>query len=100
MSNRPRNLTFLSIISLGSGYMMLKSRTLAVKQKERAIGDYSVSVDRSGTWMILVVYSWLAHAEDESRNVVDDMRFLLASFSWAKGSRKTLADLIFSGGGI
>ena len=28
--------------------MVLKSRTLAAKQQERAAGDYSVSVDRSG----------------------------------------------------
>ncbi|KAF2789558.1 hypothetical protein K505DRAFT_328144 [Melanomma pulvis-pyrius CBS 109.77] len=44
----PRNLTFLSILSLSGGYIMVKSRTLAAKQKERAVGDYSVSVDRSG----------------------------------------------------
>jgi hypothetical protein len=28
--------------------MMIKSRTLAARQKERQIGDYSVTVDRSG----------------------------------------------------
>jgi hypothetical protein len=47
-AHRPRNLTFLSIFSLGGGYMMIKSRTLAARQKERQIGDYSVTVDRSG----------------------------------------------------
>ncbi|KAF2121090.1 hypothetical protein BDV96DRAFT_484403, partial [Lophiotrema nucula] len=45
-----RNFALLSAVSLGSGYMVLKSRTLAQKQKERAAGDYSVSVDRSGPW--------------------------------------------------
>jgi len=38
------------MFSLGSGYMMIKARTLAARQKVRAVGDYSVSVDRSGTW--------------------------------------------------
>ncbi|KAF2703571.1 hypothetical protein K504DRAFT_392080 [Pleomassaria siparia CBS 279.74] len=47
--SRPRNLTFFSIFSLGGGYMMMKSRALETRQKERAAGDYSVSVDRSGT---------------------------------------------------
>jgi len=42
----PRNVALLSFFSLGGGYLMLKSRTLAVKQ--RAAGDYSVTVDRSG----------------------------------------------------
>jgi len=28
----------------------MKSRTLAEKKRERAVGDYSVSVDRSGTF--------------------------------------------------
>jgi hypothetical protein len=28
--------------------MILKSKTLAVKQQDRASGDYSVTVDRSG----------------------------------------------------
>jgi hypothetical protein len=44
----PRNFALLSFFSLGGGYLMLKSRTLAVKQ--RAAGDYSVTVDRSGTF--------------------------------------------------
>ncbi|KAF2467660.1 uncharacterized protein BDR25DRAFT_305427 [Lindgomyces ingoldianus] len=43
-----RSLTLFSVLSLGGGYIMLKSRVLASKQKERAAGDYSVSVDRSG----------------------------------------------------
>ncbi|KAF2241073.1 hypothetical protein BU26DRAFT_525600 [Trematosphaeria pertusa] len=44
----PRNFAIFSFLSLGGGYMMLKSRALAAKQRERAVGDYSVSVDRSG----------------------------------------------------
>ncbi|OAG09847.1 uncharacterized protein CC84DRAFT_1160897 [Paraphaeosphaeria sporulosa] len=42
----PRNLAFFSMFSLGGGYLTMKSRALAVKQRER--GDYSVTVDRSG----------------------------------------------------
>ncbi|PSN62319.1 hypothetical protein BS50DRAFT_638855 [Corynespora cassiicola Philippines] len=41
-----RNLAFFSVLSLGGGYMVIKSRALAVKQRET--GDYSVTVDRSG----------------------------------------------------
>ncbi|ORY16761.1 hypothetical protein BCR34DRAFT_475840 [Clohesyomyces aquaticus] len=48
MSRRPRNFTIFSLFSFGGGYMMLKSRALAEKQKQRAAGDYSVTVDRSG----------------------------------------------------
>jgi len=33
--------------------MMLKSRTLAEKQRQRAIGDYSVTVDRSGMLLLM-----------------------------------------------
>ncbi|KAF1841221.1 uncharacterized protein K460DRAFT_371232 [Cucurbitaria berberidis CBS 394.84] len=44
----PRNLTLFSLFTLGSGYVAFKSKTLADKRRERAIGDYSVSVDRSG----------------------------------------------------
>ncbi|KAF2728309.1 hypothetical protein EJ04DRAFT_516714 [Polyplosphaeria fusca] len=43
----PRNATLL-VVSLGGGIIMLKARASAAKQKERAVGDYSVSVDRSG----------------------------------------------------
>jgi hypothetical protein len=35
---------------------MMKSRTLAEKQRVRAIGDYSVTVDRSGTSFIVSVF--------------------------------------------
>jgi hypothetical protein len=35
---------------------MMKSRTLAEKQRVRAIGDYSVTVDRSGTSSIVSVF--------------------------------------------
>jgi hypothetical protein len=38
-----------SLFSLGGGYLALKSRTLAEKQRVRANGDYHVTVDRSGT---------------------------------------------------
>ncbi|KAH7061971.1 hypothetical protein BKA63DRAFT_527175 [Paraphoma chrysanthemicola] len=44
----PRNVTLFSLLSLGGGYFMIKSRTLAEKQRNRAAGDYSVTVDRSG----------------------------------------------------
>ncbi|KAH7350346.1 hypothetical protein BKA66DRAFT_431208 [Pyrenochaeta sp. MPI-SDFR-AT-0127] len=47
--HRPRNFTLISVLTLGSGYFIVKSRILADKQRERAAGDYSVSVDRSGT---------------------------------------------------
>ena len=33
--------------------MIIKTKTLAARQKERQIGDYSVTVDRSGTWSIV-----------------------------------------------
>ncbi|KAF2871727.1 hypothetical protein BDV95DRAFT_493928 [Massariosphaeria phaeospora] len=46
--HRTRNIALFSVVSLGGGYMMLKSKTLAEKQRERATGDFSVSVDRSG----------------------------------------------------
>ncbi|OCK83596.1 hypothetical protein K432DRAFT_379373 [Lepidopterella palustris CBS 459.81] len=42
-----RNLALFSFLSLGGSYFFMKSRTLA-QNKERAVGDYSVSVDRSG----------------------------------------------------
>ncbi|KAF1830983.1 hypothetical protein BDW02DRAFT_601182 [Decorospora gaudefroyi] len=44
----PRNLALFSIASLGSGYFMVKSRALSDKQRTRAEGDYTVTVDRSG----------------------------------------------------
>jgi hypothetical protein len=47
---RPRTLAFLSLFSLGGGYLTLKSRALAVKQRET--GDYSVTVDRSGKYSL------------------------------------------------
>ncbi|KAF2268836.1 hypothetical protein CC78DRAFT_575821 [Lojkania enalia] len=40
-----RNFFLLSIASLGGTYMILRSRTLTEKQREK--GDYSVTVDRS-----------------------------------------------------
>ncbi|KAH7130387.1 hypothetical protein B0J11DRAFT_523076 [Dendryphion nanum] len=43
-----RNLLFVSALSLGGTYMILKSKTLAVKQQDKQNGDYSVTVDRSG----------------------------------------------------
>jgi hypothetical protein len=45
----PRNMTLVSLASLGSGYFILKSKALADKQRDRAAGDYTVTVDRSGT---------------------------------------------------
>ena len=45
--SRPRNLACLSIFSLAGSYLVLKSRTLATKQREN--GDFSVTVDRSGS---------------------------------------------------
>lgn len=48
-----RNITLLSVLTLGSGYFIVKSKTLADKQRERAAGDYSVSVDRSGTSVLI-----------------------------------------------
>ncbi|KAH4046283.1 hypothetical protein HBI56_172710 [Parastagonospora nodorum] len=44
----PRNIGLLSIFSLGGGYFMVKSRSLAERQRVRAEGDYSVAVHRSG----------------------------------------------------
>ena len=46
-SNRARNLAIASAVSLLGGYAMIKTRSLAEKRKQRADGDYSVSVDRS-----------------------------------------------------
>jgi hypothetical protein len=48
-TDRTRNVALLSIFSLSGGYMMVKSRALAERQRQRAQGDYSVTVDRSGT---------------------------------------------------
>ncbi|KAF1944403.1 hypothetical protein EJ02DRAFT_420475 [Clathrospora elynae] len=43
-----RNFAIFSLFSLGGGYFMVKSRTLAEKKRAREAGDYSVTVDRSG----------------------------------------------------
>ncbi|CAI6342118.1 unnamed protein product [Periconia digitata] len=42
----PRGFAFLSAFSFAGGYMALKSR--AMSQRQRDVGDYSVTVDRSG----------------------------------------------------
>jgi hypothetical protein len=42
-------MSLISLASLGSGYFILKSKALADKQRDRAAGDYTVTVDRSGT---------------------------------------------------
>ncbi|KAF2829489.1 hypothetical protein CC86DRAFT_368495 [Ophiobolus disseminans] len=42
----PRNVSLFSLVALSGGYFMVKGRTLA--EKQRAVGDYSVTVDRSG----------------------------------------------------
>ncbi|KAH8728619.1 hypothetical protein GQ44DRAFT_701713 [Phaeosphaeriaceae sp. PMI808] len=44
----PRNFTLFSILSLGGGYFIIRSRNLAGQQRVRPQGDYSVTVDRSG----------------------------------------------------
>ncbi|XPS76957.1 hypothetical protein M3J09_008999 [Ascochyta lentis] len=44
----PRTFTLITAVSLGGGYLMIKSRSLAEKQRDRVAGDYSVTVDRSG----------------------------------------------------
>jgi hypothetical protein len=54
----PRNITLFSLLSLGGGYFMIKSRTLAEKQRVRAAGDYSVTVDRSGTSLYHAATRW------------------------------------------
>jgi hypothetical protein len=41
-----------SVAALGSGYFMVKSRTLA--DKARTQGDYTVTVDRSGMLSLLL----------------------------------------------
>jgi hypothetical protein len=38
-------------MSLGGGFLMMKSRALAEQQGEKAAGDYSVTVDRSGMYI-------------------------------------------------
>ena len=45
-----RTFTLLTAMSLGGGFLMIKSRALAEQQRERAAGDYSVAVDRSGMY--------------------------------------------------
>jgi hypothetical protein len=45
-----RTFTLLTAMSLG-GFLMIKSRALAEQQRERAAGDYSVTVDRSGMYI-------------------------------------------------
>jgi hypothetical protein len=52
----PRNVTLLSLFSFAGGYLTLKSRTLAEKQRIRANGDYSVAVDRSGMSLFRIHY--------------------------------------------
>ncbi|KAF1362886.1 hypothetical protein EJ07DRAFT_58520, partial [Lizonia empirigonia] len=44
----PRTFTLITAMSLGGGYLMVKSRSLSEKQSDRLAGDYSVTVDRSG----------------------------------------------------
>ncbi|KAJ4990283.1 hypothetical protein SVAN01_04165 [Stagonosporopsis vannaccii] len=44
----PRTFTLITAMSLGGGYLLIKSRSLAEQQRERVAGDYSVTVDRSG----------------------------------------------------
>ncbi|KAF2494276.1 hypothetical protein BU16DRAFT_619420 [Lophium mytilinum] len=43
-----RNLAIFSVFTFGGSYILFKSRALAAKKQNKAIGDYSVSVDRSG----------------------------------------------------
>ncbi|KAF2750481.1 hypothetical protein M011DRAFT_244017 [Sporormia fimetaria CBS 119925] len=43
----PRTLSMMSCAVLGGTYLMVKSRAVAVKRRQRAAGDYSVDVDRS-----------------------------------------------------
>ncbi|KAF2271349.1 uncharacterized protein EI97DRAFT_437938 [Westerdykella ornata] len=43
-----RNLAIAAFASLGGSYLLLRSRLVPAKQKERPAGDFSVSVDRSG----------------------------------------------------
>ncbi|KAF2103121.1 hypothetical protein NA57DRAFT_72104 [Rhizodiscina lignyota] len=43
-----RNLALFSFLSLGSGYMILKMRTIQAKRQERVAGDLTVSASRSG----------------------------------------------------
>jgi hypothetical protein len=45
----PRTMALFSLASLGSGYFVIKSKTMADRQRARAEGDYTVTVDRSGT---------------------------------------------------
>ncbi|KAJ8109943.1 hypothetical protein OPT61_g7083 [Boeremia exigua] len=42
----PRTFTLITAMSLGGGYLMIKSKALAEQQRERGVGDYSVTVDR------------------------------------------------------
>jgi hypothetical protein len=42
-------MALFSLASLGSGYFVIKSKTMADRQRARAEGDYTVTVDRSGT---------------------------------------------------
>lgn len=55
---RPRTFTFFTIASLAGTYMILKSRTVATKQQEKAAGDYSVTVDRSGMLPLIDMDEW------------------------------------------
>ena len=48
-TNRSRNVALFSVFSLGGGFLMVRSRALAERQRQRALDDYSVSVDRSGS---------------------------------------------------
>jgi hypothetical protein len=48
-----------SVAAVGSGYLMIKSRTLA--DKARTEGDYTVTVDRSGmllSHLVLITYAY------------------------------------------
>ncbi|KAF1985040.1 hypothetical protein K402DRAFT_395094 [Aulographum hederae CBS 113979] len=43
-----RNMAFFSIFSLAGGYFVLKSRTIATKNREKRQGDLAVEPARSG----------------------------------------------------
>jgi hypothetical protein len=49
LAHSPRNMTLFTLASLGSGYFVIKSKTLADRQRAHGERDYTVTVDRSGT---------------------------------------------------
>ena len=59
-------------MSLGGGFLMIKSKALAEQQRERAAGDYSVTVDRSGITFMVRYRDHCAYSQPRRRHLSTD----------------------------